>query len=510
MKYKSLEQPLEQMIPGPQATQEELEKYLRQVQEEFLQKEQELRHTEESIAFLAGSILTLAHQILAYHVQDDITKCYDDTRYTVGTPPEQLSKTQLIKLGRNHAAHWQDRDHFTSGLQRETIQHLRILRDHHKTVLDNSEELEKLRFLTLLNSPVSLGGESDINLLNNSLIILYYLEWLGDITKSSKATDLTDKLVSDLQSNIDSNISLENHEDQTFIQVKITFPLSRKNAKDLKGDIWSHTTNFVEQVNGERSTNLKVLFYKFDPQREQISIFLYDKKTKVDQLTSNGHTDIAGKLRGTGLYGDEKTGASTGNSIDSISVQSDVSLDEHKKLKLILDIQRENVSKSDLIGKDLSGANLSGANLSGANLSGANLSGANLSDANLSGANLSGVRFQDGLMRGTNLEGADLSSASLSGLDKIRLNSVNLRGVILENSKLIDTEFGGADLRNGRLGGASFMNCNFGGADLRAVTSSKANFFNCKFGGAKLSLENLKDANFSNCDLGFGWIVDQT
>lgn len=87
----------------------------------------------------------------------------------------------------------------------------------------------------------------------------------------------------------------------------------------------------------------------------------------------------------------------------------------HKKSGVVLlRIENEALTRSDLAGLNLPGADLHRAALRGANLQSTNLTGADLSHADLTEADLQDALLAEADLRGTNLDGAQLRGADLT------------------------------------------------------------------------------------------------
>lgn len=115
-----------------------------------------------------------------------------------------------------------------------------------------------------------------------------------------------------------------------------------------------------------------------------------------------------------------------------------------------IDLQKANLSHSNLSGVELSKMNLGGADLSYADLSNARLNQVNLADANLDHANLSGAQMQQTDLSRANLNFANLSQTNLQQaiLTKANLNCANLNQADLSK----------ADFAEANISGATFVN----------------------------------------------------
>jgi uncharacterized protein YjbI with pentapeptide repeats len=141
-----------------------------------------------------------------------------------------------------------------------------------------------------------------------------------------------------------------------------------------------------------------------------------------------------------------------------------------------LNLNRTNLTGSDLYKANLSGANLikvrlNRANLIEANLEKTNLNGANLNESNLDKANLSRADLGEASLnqstlieanlKRTNLAGANLSRADLA---LVNLNKASLLGTNLSNANLSNANLSGANLWKSNLGNANLGGANFSGA----------------------------------------------
>jgi uncharacterized protein YjbI with pentapeptide repeats len=167
------------------------------------------------------------------------------------------------------------------------------------------------------------------------------------------------------------------------------------------------------------------------------------------------------------------------------------------------------LSNANLSGANLNKADLSESNLSGAILSGVNLSEANLSKVNLSGAILSGVNFNKAILIEANFSGANLSKAILSraNLSGANLRGANLSEAILDGAKFLNranlyrADLNGADLGAAILDRAYLMEANLGkakldGASLKEASLDKANLSGANLNGADLNGADLNGADF--------------
>lgn len=115
-----------------------------------------------------------------------------------------------------------------------------------------------------------------------------------------------------------------------------------------------------------------------------------------------------------------------------------------------IDLQKANLSHSNLSGVELSKMNLGGADLSYADLSNAKLNQVNLADANLDHANLTSAQMQQ-----TDLSRASLNftNLTLANLQQAILIKANLRCANLNQADLSKADFGEATIS-----GATFVN----------------------------------------------------
>jgi uncharacterized protein YjbI with pentapeptide repeats/DNA-binding Xre family transcriptional regulator len=195
----------------------------------------------------------------------------------------------------------------------------------------------------------------------------------------------------------------------------------------------------------------------------------------------------------------------------------------NNKWKLIEDIITNSIGnlqlqRIDLSDTDLNGANLVAAELNGANLVAAELNGADMSRAELNGADMSRAELNGADMSRAELNGADMSRAELNGanlieanlnganLNRAKLSGANLNGANLNEANLIETNLNGANLNGANLNGANLNGANLNGADLRETNFSRANLSEAKLnrvnlGEANLNRANLNGANLNGADL---------
>jgi uncharacterized protein YjbI with pentapeptide repeats len=119
-----------------------------------------------------------------------------------------------------------------------------------------------------------------------------------------------------------------------------------------------------------------------------------------------------------------------------------------------IDLQRANLSHSNLSGVELSKMNLGGADLSYADLSNAKLNQVNLADANLDHANLTGAQMQQTDLSRVNLNFANLTSANLQQaiLTKADLTCANLNQADLSKANFSEATISGATFVNTKTG----------------------------------------------------------
>lgn len=134
-------------------------------------------------------------------------------------------------------------------------------------------------------------------------------------------------------------------------------------------------------------------------------------------------------------------------------------------------LQKANLSNTQLEGVSLKNANLKytkllntnfkRSNLSGANLGYANLESAIFENTNLQKANLRGARLKSAVLKGANLSNANLKYAKLNNAD---LRGADLRGAQLSRTKLDGADLRGANLRYTNLQGINLSNVKLTGA----------------------------------------------
>ncbi len=120
---------------------------------------------------------------------------------------------------------------------------------------------------------------------------------------------------------------------------------------------------------------------------------------------------------------------------------------DHRRVALIVRLEKANLQMYDLAGKNLSGFSMRRVNLVRAHLESADLTGAKLFRASLEGAD-----FTDARLVRTDLREADLGAATLfrADLRGALLQGANLRYADLRGARLGSVDFSGADLRDAR------------------------------------------------------------
>jgi uncharacterized protein YjbI with pentapeptide repeats len=152
------------------------------------------------------------------------------------------------------------------------------------------------------------------------------------------------------------------------------------------------------------------------------------------------------------------------------------------------------VQRLDLSNTDLRKGNLIGANLEGAILWKAHLEGADLDKAHLEGAYLEEANMEGAFPRAAYLEGAFLREAYLK---LTSFSGAHLKGADLRNAHLE-----GADLWQAHLERAELIVANLKGANLHGANLEKANLK-----GADLEGADLEGANLEGADLTYAWNI---
>jgi len=171
-----------------------------------------------------------------------------------------------------------------------------------------------------------------------------------------------------------------------------------------------------------------------------------------------------------------------------------------------IDLRYADLSFLDLYQADLREADLEGVNLTQAILIGADLRGAKLSQAILEGTDL----------RGADLRGADLKGANLAGahLHRTDLRQADLRQGKLTDSKLQLALYDNATLwpqgfsyrSSGAVGPRANLNGAFlNTAYLRGVDLQEAKLLGAYLSGADLTQANLRGASLCSLALYYGW-----
>ncbi|AFY54410.1 putative low-complexity protein [Rivularia sp. PCC 7116] len=137
------------------------------------------------------------------------------------------------------------------------------------------------------------------------------------------------------------------------------------------------------------------------------------------------------------------------------------------------ELQKVNLSNSQIENVSLKNANLRHINLENSNLQSSNLSGTNLKyarlqrailkDTNLQDANLRGARLRSAVLKNANLSNANLTYANLTNVD---LRGADLRGARLHRTKLNGADLSGANLRYTNLHGIDLNNVKLTGATM--------------------------------------------
>ena len=127
-------------------------------------------------------------------------------------------------------------------------------------------------------------------------------------------------------------------------------------------------------------------------------------------------------------------------------------------------LNREGITKIDLVGTYLTKTNLSSVKLVEANLNTANISNTILLEANMQGARLNQTNFEN-----ANINQANLSKTFASGANfkDAYLIKANLKGAFLIKTSFVNAFLMEADLRNSYLTGTDFENASLYKADLR-------------------------------------------
>jgi uncharacterized protein YjbI with pentapeptide repeats len=152
-----------------------------------------------------------------------------------------------------------------------------------------------------------------------------------------------------------------------------------------------------------------------------------------------------------------------------------------------LNLAREDLNATDLVGEDLRNAVLARANLSNADLTGANLAFANLAGANLAGASLTRANLTGAGLAGADLTSADLTRATLTDASLVGANlaGANLTSAHLTNATLRFAKLPGANLNGADLTGALLLGTNLTNADLMDAALTDAELLGADFTSAK-------------------------
>lgn len=172
------------------------------------------------------------------------------------------------------------------------------------------------------------------------------------------------------------------------------------------------------------------------------------------------------------------------------------------------DLQGMELSNAILTESNLQRSNLSGTDLRWSDLSGTKLNNTVLANADLRGAKLIGADLRQADLRGARLNFADLSGALLDGADmtQLDLTETQLRGVSLIGTKLVEANLtaltlSGVDLSAADLSGANLTKANMAGTAMSRANLSGANLTEADLAGSWVNLANLTGANMTGADL---------
>lgn len=180
------------------------------------------------------------------------------------------------------------------------------------------------------------------------------------------------------------------------------------------------------------------------------------------------------------------------------------------------DLKNVDLSSAYLVGVNLSGFDLSGANLCGADLRGADLTHADLRDVitdeltRMDSKWFFIVLIVNGEINSdSNLQGQDLSKACLKGvnLQNLRLEKANFSESDLTNASLCNSIFTQSNFSKSNLSYTFLRKANLGGANLSDANLSNADFEGAILSGAILNGANLNGTNLCHVDADYS-IVD--
>jgi uncharacterized protein YjbI with pentapeptide repeats len=139
-----------------------------------------------------------------------------------------------------------------------------------------------------------------------------------------------------------------------------------------------------------------------------------------------------------------------------------------------------------------------GVDLTGVNLSSSFLINANFSSATLTNANLSGAQLSDCVFDNAVMTGANLQGADLGGCS---LQSVSLSTANLSKANLTKSNFSSASMNGSNLTRATAVRANFSSADLTNANLTKALMVDVSLTSANLTSANLFQINAAGADL---------
>ena len=139
-----------------------------------------------------------------------------------------------------------------------------------------------------------------------------------------------------------------------------------------------------------------------------------------------------------------------------------------------------------------------GVDLTGVNLSSSFLINSNFSGVNLTNANLSGARLTGSVFNGATMTGVNLQGAELVGSS---LQSAKLSSANLSKASLAKSNFSSASMNGSNLTRATAIRTNFSSADLTNANLTKAVMVDAILTSANLSSANLFQVNAAGADL---------
>jgi hypothetical protein len=163
---------------------------------------------------------------------------------------------------------------------------------------------------------------------------------------------------------------------------------------------------------------------------------------------------------------------------------------------LLLEIDADTLTDSQLSDEVLRGADLRGADLCGIQLRRAYLIEVDFTGANLENARLNGADLTDVLLSGANLRGAHLTEAKVRSADFRR---ADLSGAVLQNTFLVHTALDDATLTGANLHRATLIATSLAGATLSQADLTAAFMLGVDLARTNLSGTRWAETFIADC-----------